>query len=145
MQTIENIINAFRHHGYKITPQRRLIFKILHNNEDHPRAEEIYSAAKEIMPDISRTTVYNTLKELVGLGLVEPVQNIDENSARFDPRISTHHHLYCQHCHRIIDVDLDVSGIIPPPDASIGFEILRKQITFFGYCPNCQDHKLGNL
>ena len=144
MQTIEDNIKTFREHGYKITPQRRLIFNILKDNKDHPRAEEIFSIAKTKMPDISKTTVYNTINELTELGLLETVHSIDEKSTRFDPNITPHHHLYCLRCHKINDIDLDTTGISPPIEETNGFEVTKKQITFYGYCPACQTEMKRN-
>ena len=138
MKNIEEAINRFRQEGYKITPQRRAIFEILVNNDNHPKAEEIFNEMKIRMPDISRTTVYNTLKELNELGIIDMVRNVGGDSSRYDPNTENHHHLYCQHCHRIIDIENDFEGVELSEEKSSGFKIVKKQITFFGYCSDCQ-------
>ncbi len=138
MKTINEIISKFRQEGYKITPQRRAIFEILLKNGNHPHTEDIYNELKGIMPDISLTTVYNTLNELTNLGIIDVVQNIGEDSIRFDPKTETHHHLYCLRCKRIIDIEVQNSDIDLPEEMSFGFQLLKKQTTYFGYCPDCQ-------
>ena len=138
MKNIEAVISRFRQEGYKITPQRRAIFEILVNNDTHPKAEEIYKEIKIKMPDISRTTVYNTLKELNEMGTIDVVSNVGGDSNRYDPNTENHHHLYCQHCHRIIDLEIDFKDVKLSEQTSLGFKIVKNQITFFGYCPNCQ-------
>ncbi len=137
MRPIKEIVSTFRNKGFKITPQRRLLFEILSEDNSHPSAEDIYRSAQEKMPDISRTTVYSTINELLDMGFVDAVNGIAEKQMRFDPRTTAHHHLYCQGCGRIVDIDLDISSLDPPINASDGFQVLRKQITFFGYCKKC--------
>lgn len=140
MQSLKEIFTAFREKGFKITPQRRLIFDILANNQNHPCTEDVYQAAILTMPDISRTTVYSTLNELVDFGFLDTVKGISKKPVRFDPMTSPHHHLYCQNCGKIIDIDLDISSITPPSDVSATFEIVKKQITFFGFCQDCRSN-----
>ncbi len=132
------VIENFRRKGYKITPQRRAIIEILFNHENHPKAEDIFTEMKEKMPDISRTTVYNTLRELNEIGIIDVVRNIGETPSRFDPNTQEHDHLFCLSCHRIIDLETDFKDIDLSKKTSYGFQIVKKQVTFYGYCPECQ-------
>lgn len=141
MKKTEEAIIRFRQEGYKITPQRRAIFEILFKNDSHPKAETIYEEIKVKMPDISRTTVYTTLKELNDLGIIDVVRNIGENINRYDPNTEDHHHLYCLQCHRIIDIENYFKGVELSDENSSGFQIIKQQITFFGYCPDCQQNR----
>jgi len=61
------LLDQFRQNGLKITPQRRVILELLAGDDSHPTAEQIYQRVLSIMPDVSRTTVYNTLRELSDL------------------------------------------------------------------------------
>ncbi|NBY12550.1 MAG: hypothetical protein EBQ75_06505 [Actinobacteria bacterium] len=49
---------AYRAQGRKLTPQRQLIFSLLHDNRTHPTAEALYATASHKMPGISLRTVY---------------------------------------------------------------------------------------
>ena len=138
MHNIEEVISDFRKKGFKITPQRRMIFEIILNNDTHPNVNDIYQQIKTNMPDISKTTVYNTLRELHQLGVIVIVHNAGEDMSRYDPKTENHHHLYCLACHRIIDIDMDIKNMELSEQASLGFKIIKKQITFYGYCPECQ-------
>ena len=72
MQSVTALAESFRQKGLKITPQRRLIFEALVGDHSHPTADDVYQRVVPALPNISRTTVYNTLGELVALGeLVE--------------------------------------------------------------------------
>ena len=53
---IDAALRLFRERGYKVTPQRQLIFRILHGSEVHPTAESVYSEAAAQMPTISLRT-----------------------------------------------------------------------------------------
>ncbi len=138
MRDIEASIEKLRKAGLKITPQRRGILEALEKNPHHPTVEAIYEEIKKKMPDISLTTVYNTLKELKDLGELDIVQDINEPSTRYDPNTENHNHLYCLSCGRIVDIDDDFSTLELNEDEQQGFKILKRQVTFYGICPDCQ-------
>ena len=138
MKSIEDLILLFRKKGLKITPQRRAIFEILNKNGSHPNAEDIYKGLKKNMPDVSRTTVYNTLKELNNLGAISVVRNVEEGSIRYDPKTEKHDHLYCLQCSRIIDIENGNQEVELSKEKAQGFKIVDHQITYIGYCPDCQ-------
>ena len=142
MKSINEIINKFRQQGYKITPQRRAIFEIIYNNGDHPNTEDIYIQLKEKMPDISLTTVYNTLNELNALGFIDVVHNAGDGSIRYDTRSDNHDHLYCLQCKRIIDIEGNTADVKISEDEAKGFQIIKQQVTYSGYCPECQKIRL---
>jgi hypothetical protein len=60
MKRIVTLINTLREKGYKITPQRRVIIEQLVTDKSHPTVEEIYQRVRSVMPEVSRTTIYNT-------------------------------------------------------------------------------------
>jgi len=140
MESLEAFLELLRQNNLKITPQRRLILKLLINNESHPTADEIYQRALPVMPDISRATVYNTLRELVTLGALTGVQDLSEGGLRYDTNTGPHHHLFCTGCHILIDVACDFKGINLAPEEAAGYQIMKHQVTFYGLCPDCQQH-----
>ena len=139
LQSVEALVAQFRREGRKITPQRRAIFEALIRDDSHPTAEEIYQRVGSMMPDISRTTVYNTLHELVAVGALMEVEDLSEGGTRYDTSTSHHHHLFCLGCHTLVDIDRDFQRLDLPPDETAGYRIVRRQVTFYGYCPNCQE------
>jgi Fur family peroxide stress response transcriptional regulator len=138
MNSLEKSIENLRKAGLRITPQRRAILEVLENNPLHPSAEAIYEEIKHKLPDTSFTTIYNTLKELKDLGELNVVQNINESSNRYDPNTEEHNHLYCLYCGRIVDITDDLFKFNLDEDKRSGFQILKKQVTFYGICPDCQ-------
>ena len=138
MQSVEILIRLFRQKGLKITPQRRLIFELLAGDGSHPTAEEIYQRVRAVMPEVSRATVYNTLRELIALGELAPVVNLSEGGVRYDTNTAHHHHLFCVKCHALVDVDRDFGQIGLSPEEAAGYRLVNYQITFYGYCPDCR-------
>jgi len=139
LQSVEALVEQFRREGRKITPQRRAIFEALIGDDSHPTAEEVYERVSSVMPDISRTTVYNTLHELVAVGALMEVEDLSEGGTRYDTSTSQHHHLFCLGCHELVDIDRDFQRLELPPNETAGYHIVRRQVTFYGHCPNCKD------
>ena len=139
LKSPETIIQLFNQKGYKITPQRRLIFELLAGNDNHPNAEELYQLVRSQMPNVSRATVYNTLRELAALGEIAPVENLSEAGARFDTNTNPHHHLFCMHCHTLVDIERDFQDIKLTREEAQGYQIKKNQVTFYGICENCQN------
>jgi Fe2+ or Zn2+ uptake regulation protein len=139
LQSVEALVEQFHREGRKITPQRRAIFEALIRDDSHPTAEEIYQRVWSAMPDISRTTVYSTLHELVAAGALMEVEDLSKGGTRYDTSTSQHYHLFCLGCHTLVDVDRDFEGLELPANETAGYRIVRRQVTFYGYCPNCQE------
>jgi len=139
MRSVDNLIKLFRQNGLKITPQRRVIFELLAEDDSHPTADEIYQRMLSVMPEVSRTTVYNTLRELVALDELTVVEDLIESGTRYDTNSSNHHHLFCMRCHALIDISRDFAGVELPPEETAGYRIVKSQVTFYGVCPDCQD------
>ena len=141
MTPIERPLERFREKGLKITPQRRLILELLANDATHPTAEQVYQRVLTVMPDVSRTTVYNTFRELVELGELAQVHDLSEGGQRYDTNSAPHNHLHCVKCHNLIDIDRDFRLLELTPEERAGYRVLRHQVTFHGICPDCQANK----
>ena len=137
MKSLEMLLDQFRKNGLKITPQRRAILELLTDDKSHPTAEQVYRRVLVMMPDVSRTTVYNTFRELSDLGELTPVHDLSEGGQRYDTNNETHHHLYCIQCQKLIDLNRDFEGLELVPEDSSGFQILSRQVTFYGICQDC--------
>jgi Fe2+ or Zn2+ uptake regulation protein len=139
--SVEELVELFRAKDLKITPQRRVIFEALLHDDSHPTAEEVYQRVLALMPDISRTTVYNTLRELVALRELMTVEDLSEGGTRYDTNTAQHHHLFCMGCHSLVDIHHEFEGLELPPAEAAGCRVVRSQVTFYGYCPDCQQSR----
>jgi Fe2+ or Zn2+ uptake regulation protein len=143
MQSLDMLLELFRQNGLKVTPQRRGILELLINDDSHPTAEQVYRRLLSIMPDVSRTTVYNTLRELTNLGELTPVHDLSQDGQRYDTNNEDHHHLCCVRCHKLIDIDRDFDGLCLAPAETSGYQIVSRQVIFYGICPGCQAAEQG--
>jgi len=137
VRTPAELTEAFRQRGLKITPQRQLLFRILHENTGHPTAEAVYAVAAGEMPALSLRTVYQTLNDLADMGEIHAL-DLGTGSARFDPNVSDHHHLVCDECGMVRDVELDTSELSLPAHVLDGFAVRSVDVVFRGRCAACQ-------
>jgi Fe2+ or Zn2+ uptake regulation protein len=138
MRSVEAIIKQFRKHGLRVTPQRRIIIELLEDNGTHPTVDDLFQHVKSKLPEVSLATVYNTLHELVALGELKQVEGLAGGSTRYDTNTSHHHHLFCEKCHQLVDIDAHLDDVQFPEEALSGYLIKRRQVTFYGICPGCQ-------
>ena len=137
MRPVEALCDVLREKGLKVTPQRRLIFETLQDNVDHPTVQDIYRRVQEVMPDISLATVYHTLRDLVEMGEVMEL-DLGEGKSRYDPCTAPHYHLGCLGCRHVLDVVHNFDGLELSPAETSGYQIVRCEVVFYGYCPECQ-------
>jgi Fe2+ or Zn2+ uptake regulation protein len=131
------LTSAFRSAGLKVTPQRQLLFRLLHANQSHPSADALFAMASHDMPGISLRTVYQTLSDLAAMGELQQL-SFGTGSMRFDPNTDEHHHLVCSDCGEVRDVYLDGVECLRP-DAVPGFDIATTSVVFHGRCERCGD------
>jgi Fur family transcriptional regulator, peroxide stress response regulator len=135
VRTPAELTDAFRSRGLKVTPQRQLLFRLLHDNTQHPTAESLYAVASVEMPGISLRTVYQTLADLASMGELQQV-TFGSGPARFDPNVAEHHHTVCESCGAVRDVyvggvtSLRVEGLD-------GFEPASTELVLHGRCATC--------
>lgn len=78
---------------------------IIREADEHYTADELLKEVKNVMPTISRATVYNTLHYLVEKGEILRITG-EDGCDRYDKSHIPHGHLICRECHSIRDLDL---------------------------------------
>jgi Fur family iron response transcriptional regulator len=107
-----------RRAGVALTLQRMAVAHVMMATPSHLTADEVLTRVRGIMPEISRATVYNTLKLFKEKGLLrEIIVNTDQ--VVFDSTIAPHHHFYDVDTGKVTDVpagELNVTGSpnLPP-------------------------------
>jgi len=119
----------------KVTQQRLLIYRALHEVGPHPDAESLFAALQPQNPTLSLGTVYRTLDSFVQAGLVQRFAG-EEGRMRFDPNLDKHHHLIDGKSKEVHDfVDPDLTALIAQYFAQKpipGFEIADFQLNIHG-------------
>ncbi len=138
MRTPVELALALRVQGRKNTPQRKLIFQLLHDNETHPTAESLHAMADAKMPGISLRTVYQSLNELAEMGEVQRI-DVGGGAIRFDPNVDDHHHVVCDECGKIRDVRVKGVAQLRPTGVE-EFTVTDVGVLFHGICKKCSTH-----
>jgi len=124
-----------------LTVQRQVILEALAERDDHPTADQIFEVVRDRLPRLSRTTVYRVLDTLVRVGLAAKTCHPGTN-VRFDPRTNRHHHLVCQRCERVVDLQAPALDALSLPNTRHeGFEISDYSIYFRGLCRECRSRQ----
>ncbi|MEY4228377.1 MAG: hypothetical protein RLZ84_969 [Actinomycetota bacterium] len=129
----EQLTVAFRNAGLKVTPQRQLLFRLLHENSTHPTAESLFTSASAHMPGISLRTVYQTLTDLTDMGELTSI-DFGSGASHFDPNVAHHHHAVCDSCGAIHDVYVEDAPRLTGLD---GFSVEHSHIVYRGTCAAC--------
>ncbi len=137
MLSIDDLCTQLRAQGRRVTPQRRAIIQVLVEDDDvHPTVEQIFARVQDTMPDMSPATIYNTLHELVEMGVLLELE-LGLGGRHYDLITTDHAHLVCLGCKRIEDVPYDHGALALPDEYAHGFQVLDHKVTFRGYCPTC--------
>ena len=120
------------------TKQKEIILDILQANRIHPTIHEIYELAKEKYPSIGQATIYRNVNKLVEEGKIIKLPNNTDDSYHYDIDISSHDHLLCKKCGKIIDIfDNDYNDIFESIEKKNKITIDRATILLEGNCSNC--------
>ena len=125
--------------GCRVTAQRMLLLKLLHDCEGHVGADDLYHLARTRDPRLSLSTVYRTLNKLKETGLVRELHLDDEHHHYELANKGNHHHLICQGCGKIVEIKCFlVDGILSHIEEEHDFKVTDTQMGFLGYCAGCQ-------
>ena len=132
------LIAELRAKGISPSPQRLAVYGYLKSHPVHPTAEVLMRELKPLLPTLSLTTIYNTLKLFVSKKLVNEVI-IEDGELRFDADLRDHAHFKCVSCRQVFDLfpegeKLEIANLPPLP---AGFSVESVHICFRGKCSSC--------
>ena len=118
-QRNERILALLRKAGLRPTRQRVVLAELLFGGHDrHVSAEVLHAEAVARGEHVSLATVYNTLHQFRGAGLVRELA-IDASRAYFDTNTSNHNHFFVEADGVLLDIPGDgikVGGLPQPPE-----------------------------
>lgn len=122
--------------------KRNAILEYLHQTDEHPSAEMVYSHLKPEYPDLSLGTVYRNLSMFKNKGQIMSIGTVN-GVERFDGNTMPHVHFICTGCDAVADLPQ-----IQVPEAlnqqvtlQTGGHIDMCQLTFVGQCNRCVEQK----
>jgi Fur family ferric uptake transcriptional regulator len=132
------IVRKLAEQGYRLTPQRIMVISAIEDSDGHISAEEIYAQVIAKYPQVNISTVYRTLELLKRLGLVTET-DLGEGRVRYHPAgKGHHHHLVCQQCGAIIDLDESILADLKSALLrEYQFSADLRHLAIFGRCVKC--------
>ena len=135
----EQLMNKLRQRGFRLTPQRVALLRLLSSSEGHPSASQLYDQLKAQFPTTSLGTIYKTLNLLKDLNEVLELGFSDDDNRYDGNKPYPHPHLICIRCRKIIDPDVSLTqSLIEEMTQLSGYEIVSHRLDFYGICPDCQ-------
>ena len=116
--------------------QRDTIKNVVCSTRCHPTADWVYNEVRKLIPNISLGTVYRNLSQLSDNSLIKTIQ--DGSVVRYDGNITPHHHLKCNDCGDLTDINLDNLDLKKNIQSKFDFDPSDIEITVTG---SCSKHK----
>ena len=126
--TPAEVAKLVRGAGLRPTRQRVALAHLLFTGGDrHVTAETLHEEALERKVPVSLATVYNTLHQFTGAGLLREVA-VEGAKTYFDTNTSNHYHFFCEHSGRLLDIATGAISIEGLPEAPEGMTISRVDV-----------------
>jgi Fur family transcriptional regulator, ferric uptake regulator len=138
MATAQELRQALKDQGLRMTPQRQLILEVVASMRGHISVDEVYRQVSARYPDVNITTVYRTLEVLEDRGLVRHTHFHDGRSQYERTDEPPHQHLVCRVCGR--DQEMDLSVLEPLAEdlrQRYGFTADLSHTAIVGLCRAC--------
>jgi Fur family peroxide stress response transcriptional regulator len=120
-----------------LTKQREVVLRVIRDADSHLTANEVFGAAKDLLPSISFATVYNSLRFLKEAGHIAEIQ-FGNGASRFDRMTHRHDHAICTACGKLVDIDMEhPAEIIKMAAKRSKFKPQSLEFTLRGLCPDC--------
>ena len=121
LEKIDATSTLLESYGVKPTRQRLDIARVLFTRHHHLCADQVMVLVNQAGGELSKATVYNTLKLFVEKQLIREVI-VDPEKVFYDSNIAPHHHFYDVETGEIIDIDaanVEVVGLPALPEGRI--------------------------
>jgi len=140
MRLTERKIQAtLRQHGYKLTPQRKVVIQAIASSQGYLTPIAIYEKVHQDHPNIGLVTIYRSLDILTKLELICELHAGGSCHSYAISASGHHYHLICSKCGMVIDfTDYDLSKLEQRLSLETGFEIEDHLLELVGLCQACQ-------
>ena len=120
-----------------LTKQREVVLQVIRDAHEHLTANEVFTAAKGLLPTISFATVYNSLRYLKDSGRIAEI-GFGNGASRYDRTTHRHDHAICTKCGKLVDIEMEVpTDILKKAARQSKFKPETLEFTLRGKCPDC--------
>jgi Fur family transcriptional regulator, ferric uptake regulator len=121
---------------YRLTKQRAAVLHALDDGA-HLTAEALLERVRAQLPGVSLGTIYRTVDILREIGLVQ-VFTHNGMAARYEASLSKHHHLICNVCGDITNVNIpSLSSVVQGIAVQYRYDDIDASLTVTGRCSTC--------
>jgi Fur family iron response transcriptional regulator len=114
--------------GLRPTRQRLALANLLFaKGNRHISAERLHEEAISARVPVSLATVYNTLHQFTGVGLLREVV-VDGTKTYFDTNTDDHHHFFVEDDNEVLDIPPSNLAVDELPEPPAGMEIVRVDV-----------------
>lgn len=134
-------------HGFRLTPQREIVLKILRQSKVHLDAEGIWQLAKKQDASVNLATVYRTLHVLVEIGLIQQSYLGEGQKRAYYETVAKpqHYHFACLSCDRVMELESErINQAQLELESRNGVQIFYTHLKFEGLCPECASANDGD-
>ncbi len=124
--------------GEKLTEPRRVLVRHIFDNHKHFDADELVADLRLAGRQVSRATVYRTLRLLVEAGLLRELRLTNRTAYEHDFGYPSHDHLHCTECNRVIEFRNDeIRRLREEISLELGFRASGHRFMISGVCKAC--------
>lgn len=123
--------------GLRPTRQRRTVVEALREREDAVTAQDLHATLRAAGETVGLATVYRTLTALADAGFLDTFERDGEQAFRLCGS-GHHHHLVCETCNRVEEIDAaEVEAWVAAVASRRGYTVTAHRADIFGQCASC--------
>lgn len=124
--------------GEKLTNPRRVMVRHIFSSHKHFDADELVAELRLTQSNVSRSTVYRTLRLLVESGMLREIRLANRTVYEHDFGYPSHDHMHCTQCDAIVEFrNEEIRRIRDQVAAELGFRAAGHRFVVEGVCSEC--------
>lgn len=134
---VKDMLDKMSRNGWRVTEQRKTLAKIFADHDGYLSPKDVYDQMVIKYPSVSLATVYNNLRMLSEMGVLEHFYFM-EGGLKFRENCVSHHHhhLICVNCEKTLP--FVYCPMDQKPEFPGNYKILNHRFEVYGICEDCQ-------